>query len=84
VEDSKKIFKWIRENIGKYAYVSIMCQYTPMHKSHTHEEIDRKVYSAEYEVVLNYFFEAGLENGFMQELESASSDYTPDFDFLGI
>jgi putative pyruvate formate lyase activating enzyme len=84
IEDSKKIFKWIRENIGKYAYVSIMCQYTPMYKSHVYEEINRKISSIEYDDVLNYFLEAGLENGFMQELESASADYTPDFDLLGI
>ncbi len=84
IEDSKIIFKWIRENIGKYAYVSIMCQYTPMHKSHAHEEINRKISSAEYGEVVNYFFEVGLENGFIQELESASSDYTPDFDLLEI
>lgn len=24
--DSRRIFRWIRENIGKYAYMSIMCQ----------------------------------------------------------
>ncbi|MHB1392896.1 MAG: radical SAM protein [Clostridia bacterium] len=84
LEDSKIIFKWIRKNIGKYAYVSIMCQYTPMYRSHVYQEINRKISSAEYGEVLNYFFEAGLENGFMQELESASSDCTPNFDLLGV
>lgn len=82
--DSKNIFKWIRETIGKYAYVSIMCQYTPMYKSSAFVEINRKISSAEYDEVLNHFFEAGLVNGFMQELESASCDYTPDFDLSGI
>ncbi len=83
-EDSKAIFKWIRENIGKYAFVSIMCQYTPMHNSYAYEEINRRIRSTEYENVLDCFFEAGLENGYMQELESASSDYTPDFDLSGV
>jgi putative pyruvate formate lyase activating enzyme len=82
--DSKKIFEWIRKNIGKYAYISIMCQYTPMHKSFAYEEINRKIDAVEYEEVLNHFFEAGLENGFMQEPDSATSDYTPDFDLSGI
>ena len=84
IEDSKKVFKWIRENIGKYAYVSIMCQYTPMYRSHEYKEINRKISLVEYEEVLDCFFEAGLENGFMQELEAASSDFTPNFDFLGL
>lgn len=83
-EDSKIIFKWLRENIGKYAYVSIMCQYIPTHRSNEYEEINRKVSLTEYEKVLDYFFEAGLENGFMQEIQAASSDYTPNFDLLGI
>lgn len=82
--DSKKVFEWIRENIGKYAYVSIMCQYTPMFRSQAYSEINRKISSAEYEETLDHFFGAGLENGFTQEPEAASSDYTPDFDLLGI
>lgn len=61
-----------------------MCQYTPMYKSFDFAEINRKISSAEYDEVLNHFFEAGLVNGFMQELESASCDYTPDFDLSGI
>jgi len=83
-EDSKKIFEWIRGNIGKYAYVSIMSQYTPMYKSGVYGEISRRITPEEYDKVLDSFFEAGLENGFMQERESASSDYTPDFDLLGL
>jgi putative pyruvate formate lyase activating enzyme len=83
-EDSSQIFKWIRESIGKYAYVSLMCQYTPMYKAFSFEEIDRKLSSEEYERVIESFFEAGLENGFMQEAESATSRYTPVFDLLGI
>lgn len=83
-EDSKVIFQWIRENIGKYAYVSLMCQYTPMYNSGAFTEINRRLSSEEYEKVIGHFFEAGLENGFMQDLESASSDYTPAFDLLGL
>lgn len=82
--DSKEVFKWIRKNIGKYAYVSIMCQYTPMYKASEHEEINRGISSAEYDKALDHFFEAGLENGFTQEPESASSEYTPVFDLSGI
>lgn len=83
-EDSSSIFKWIRDNIGKYAYISLMCQYTPMYKACSYEEIDRKLSSAEYERVIDSFFEAGLQNGFMQEVEAATSKYTPAFDLLGI
>jgi len=82
--DSKRIFQWVRENIGKYAYMSIMCQYTPMYKAFQYKDINRRASLSEYDEVLGYFFEAGLENGFMQGKESAHSSYTPEFDLSGI
>jgi len=64
--------------------MSIMCQYTPMYKAFQYKDINRRASLSEYDEVLGYFFEAGLENGFMQGLESAHSSYTPEFDFSGI
>lgn len=82
--DSRRIFQWVRKNIGKYAYMSIMCQYTPMHKAFQYNDINRRISSAEYEKVIGWFFEAGLENGYMQDIESASCSYVPDFNLSGI
>ena len=84
LEDSKKILKWIRDNLGKEAYISLMCQYTPMYNAHKYEEINRKLEDWEYDLIIDYFFELGLENGFVQEQSSAETDYVPDFDLSGI
>lgn len=84
IQDSKKILKWIRDNIGQQAYVSLMCQYTPMYGACEHEEINRRLEDWEYDLVIDYFFKTGLENGFIQEHSSATEDYTPDFDLSGI
>jgi putative pyruvate formate lyase activating enzyme len=82
--DSKKILNWIKDNLGKQAYVSLMCQYTPMFNAYKHEEINRKLEEWEYDLVIDHFFKIGLENGFVQEHSSATNDYVPDFDLTGI
>lgn len=84
LEDSKKILNWIKADLGEQAYVSLMCQYTPMFNAGNYEEINRRLEDWEYDLIIDHFFKIGLENGFIQELESANSCYTPDFDLLGI
>ena len=59
-------------------------QYTPMHKAAQYKEISRKLTTLEYQKVVNYFFEIGLKNGFMQSKHSATSNYTPIFDISGL
>ncbi len=82
--DSKIILKWIRENLGTQTYVSLMCQYTPMHNANRFEELNRRLEDWEYELITDYFFKIGLENGFAQEQSSAAEDYVPGFDLSGI
>lgn len=84
LEDSKRILRWIKDNLGEQAYVSLMCQYIPMYNANRHEEINRKLDDWEYDLIIDYFFKIGLENGFVQEHSSAASDYVPDFDLRGI
>ncbi|MFZ5353114.1 MAG: radical SAM protein [Bacillota bacterium] len=84
LEDSKSILRWIRDNIGEKAYISLMSQYTPLYRAKDYEEINRKLDDWEYEYIVDYFFKLGLENGFIQEYSSASSEYVPDFNLSGI
>lgn len=82
--DTKYILRWIKDELGKEAYVSLMCQYTPMHKAADFEEINRKLDEWEYEYIVDFFFRLGLENGFVQDYSSATTDYVPDFDLSGV
>ena len=82
--DTKNILRWIKDKLGEQAFVSLMCQYTPMFYAGKYEEINRKLDEWEYDLVIDYFFEIGLENGFVQEHSSATSDYTPDFNLSGV
>lgn len=79
VDDSITLLRWIRDNLPKGTFVSVMSQYYPCHKTHLYPEIDRRLSQAEYDRVLEEVYLLGLE-GYVQDLESASSDYTPDFD----
>ena len=83
-DDTKNILRWIKSTLGKQAYISLMCQYTPMYKARYHEEINRKLDDWEYEYIVDFFLKLGLENGFVQDYSSATTDYVPNFDFTGI
>lgn len=81
VENSKKVLDEIA-NIDRNLYISVMGQYFPTEqiKKMNFSELNKTVTDQEYEQVLNHFFELELENGFMQELDSAIEDYVPNFD----
>lgn len=84
LDDSKKILRWIKDTLGEQAYVSLMCQYTPMFDAAKHEEINRKLEDWEYDLIIDYFFKIGLEFGYVQELSSAASNYIPHFNLSGV
>ncbi|MEG2688639.1 MAG: radical SAM protein, partial [Clostridia bacterium] len=61
-------------------YCSLMCQYFPTAGVKGHGKLDRRLTQDEYDKATEYFFSAGLKNGFSQELESAKEEYVPSFD----
>ncbi len=83
-KDSMKILDWIRKALGENTYVSLMSQYTPMHRAKEIKALSRRLTTFEYEKVVAHFFEIGLKNGFMQKRSSATADYTPAFDLTGV
>lgn len=81
---SIKILRWIRENLPADTYVSLMSQYTPCGRTYPYKELNRRLMTAEYQKVLDTFFDLGLSNGFMQEREAADIAYIPDFNLFGV
>jgi putative pyruvate formate lyase activating enzyme len=79
VEDSKKVLSWIAQNLGTEVYLSLMSQYYPVYRAHEVPEINRRLRLEEYLEVENFCLDMGFENGFFQELESNSAEYTPSF-----
>lgn len=58
--------------------VSIMSQYSPQYKAGQYPPINRTLTEVEYHEVMDFALALGLENAFIQELESHDS-YLPDF-----
>ena len=83
-EDSMKILDWIKNTFGNNVYVSLLNQYTPMYKALDHKKISRRLTTFEYQKVVDYFLEIGLQNGYVQKRASQSAAYTPLFDLSGI
>ena len=79
IDDTKKVLDFLAD-FDKTLFISLMSQYFPTCNVKTFPEINRRITQAEYDEVIEYFFEVGLKNGFCQELTSAIEDYVPDFD----
>lgn len=84
VNDSKSILQWIKDNLPGDTYVSIMSQYTPYGRIKNFKELNRRLTTAEYNKVIDYFLDLGLTNGFMQDKTSAKTNFIPDFDLTGV
>lgn len=74
---------YLAENFGD-TYISVMAQYVPCGDLTEYKEINRSLTQREYDKVVNHIFDLGLQKIFVQELESAVTDYIPDFDLTGV
>ena len=81
IENSKKVLKWIKENIDNNVYVSIMAQYFPTYKAKNIDNLNRKLTKKEYEEIENYLFDLDLENGYIQELGEHEEEYVPKWNY---
>ncbi len=79
VRNSKMVLKWIKENLGRKTYVSIMAQYFPTYKAMETNDINRKITKEELEEIKNYINELNLENGYIQDIEENEERYVPEF-----
>ena len=82
--DSKTVIKYLYETYGNQIYLSIMNQYTPLENVSAYPELNRKVTDEEYEEVVDYAIGLGVEQGFIQEGETAEESFIPAFDGEGV
>ncbi|MBP3491746.1 MAG: radical SAM protein [Clostridia bacterium] len=79
LENTKWVLQYI-SSIDDTMYVSLMGQYFPTPNVENHPILSRRITEDEYDQATQAFFDAGLQNGFSQELDSATEEYVPDFD----
>lgn len=84
VRDSKNVLKYLIDTYENRIYISLMNQYTPMPAMKGDPLLSRKVTEREYERLIDYGISLGLENGFIQEGETAKESFIPEFNGEGI
>lgn len=84
MEDSKRIVQYLYETYGENIYISIMNQFTPLKHVERYPELNRKVTEQEYDELVDYAIELGVENGFIQEGDTAEESFIPDFNYEGV
>ncbi len=83
--DAKAVIEYLSKTYGNAIYISIMNQYTPMEGiGKKFPELDRKLTEEEYDELVDYAISIGVENGFIQEGETASESFIPPFTNEGV
>ncbi len=86
VREAKSIVSYLYQTYGDTIYISLLSQYTPM--SDLGGDVDplltRRVTKREYESLVTYAIDLGVENGYVQEADSAVNQFIPSFDLSGV
>jgi len=79
IAGSEESLKWLVNEVSPNVTVSVMAQYHPAFKTRKYPELNRKITAEEYQEVTDLVEKLGIENGWVQDLES-SDNYLPDFE----
>lgn len=80
VKDAKAIIKYLYETYSDKIYISMMSQYTPMPQiAANYPELNRRVTKREYDSLINYAIDLGVENAFIQDRAVAKESFIPEF-----
>lgn len=82
--DSMQIVKYLHDTYGDMIYISIMNQFTPLSNLEKYPELNRRITDEEYETLVDYAIDIGIENGFIQEGDTAEESFIPAFDCEGV
>ena len=77
-EDSKNIIKYLYKTYKDNIYISIMNQYTPM-KNFKNELLNKTITKEEYDDIINFAYDLGIRNCFVQEDETCKKSFIPKF-----
>lgn len=84
LEDARKILKYLYDTYKDNIYISIMNQYTPLEHIDKYDNLNRKVTQEEYDELINYACDLGITSAFIQEGETQSESFIPDFNLDGV
>ena len=79
-DDSKKILKYLYDTYKNKIYFSIMNQYTPVRKC-KYQELNDKVDNEIYDEIIDYAWNIGIRNAFIQDGDTQNESFIPKWDF---
>ncbi|MBQ1868102.1 radical SAM protein [Selenomonas sp.] len=82
--ESMKAIDWLWQEFGDAIQISLMNQYTPMYRAAEHKGMNRKLTTFEYESVVDHAVELGITNCYVQQGQTASEKFVPDFNGAGV
>ena len=80
VENSKKVLRWLKENLNEENYVSVMAQYFPTYlvkEKEEYRDLNRKLTKEEWRNIEKFIDELDFKNGYIQELGEHEEEYVP-------
>jgi len=78
IAGSEESLRWLVDEISPRVTVSVMSQYHPSYLAYKYKELNRRISPEEYARVVRLVDKLGMENGWLQGMESAKY-YLPDF-----
>ena len=84
INNAKAVVQYVYETYGDQVFLSLMNQYTPLQQVENYPEINRRVTEEEYEELVDFAIEIGVENGFIQEGETSEESFIPEFNNEGV
>jgi putative pyruvate formate lyase activating enzyme len=69
IDEAISNLEWIADNAGTEMHISVMSQYTPVHKALEQEGWNKRVQQHEYEKLTEAAADLGFENGWIQEFD---------------
>ena len=83
LSESKAAVKYLYNSYGDAVWLSIMSQYTPF-GTLPYPELYKKVTEKEYDELIDFAIDLGIENAFTQEGEAAEESFIPEFNCEGV
>lgn len=84
LEESKRVVRLLYERYGDTVLLSLMNQYTPLRHFERYPELNETVPAGDYESLLDYADELGIEEYYWQEGGADSESFIPPFDQTGV
>ena len=79
VEDAKKLVKYLYTTYGDQIIISLMNQYTPVKHFDEYLNLNHKISDEDYQEVIDCALDLGVKYAFMQEGDTQSESFIPNF-----